>query len=201
MTGMRSLVSPAWSATPDSSPWWSVRFVSKIRCRHSRLQQINDRRGVAKGAWPSGGQAALLRERTFALSKETGNASRSYLTRSVDPSKYEEVRNLLVQSQTILVPAIRMLRGNLAYYVGLDRENSASATSASGRRLRMPGRWRRCSRCSPWPGHLPMRASASRGQSPITRRSGCCREAYSWGPDSQPPGAARSRFPRENMSN
>ena len=42
-----------------------------------------------------------------------------------DPSKYEEIRRLLAESQTILVPVIRTLRGNLAYYVGLDRENSA----------------------------------------------------------------------------
>ena len=42
-----------------------------------------------------------------------------------DPSSYDEVRRLLAESQTKLVPAIRALRGNIAYYVGLDRENSA----------------------------------------------------------------------------
>ena len=42
-----------------------------------------------------------------------------------DPSKYEEVRRLLDESQTTLLPAIRALKGNIAYYVGLDRENSA----------------------------------------------------------------------------
>jgi hypothetical protein len=41
-----------------------------------------------------------------------------------EPSKYEEVRRLLDESQTTLLPAIRALEGNIAYYVGLDRENS-----------------------------------------------------------------------------
>ena len=40
-----------------------------------------------------------------------------------DPSKYEEVRRLLDQSQKTLLPVIRALNGNVAYYVGLDREN------------------------------------------------------------------------------
>jgi hypothetical protein len=40
-----------------------------------------------------------------------------------DPAKYEEVRRLLDQSQKTLLPVIRALNGNVAYYVGLDREN------------------------------------------------------------------------------
>jgi hypothetical protein len=42
-----------------------------------------------------------------------------------DPDKYETIRRLLDHSQESLVPAIRTLKGNLAYYVGIDRENCA----------------------------------------------------------------------------
>jgi quinol monooxygenase YgiN len=42
-----------------------------------------------------------------------------------DPDKYETIRRMLDESQQSLIPAIRALKGNLAYYVGIDRENSA----------------------------------------------------------------------------
>ena len=42
-----------------------------------------------------------------------------------DADKYDMIRQLLDQSQKTLIPAIRALKGNLAYYVGIDRENSA----------------------------------------------------------------------------
>ena len=42
-----------------------------------------------------------------------------------DADKYEMIRQLLDQSQKTLIPAIRALKGNRAYYVGIDRENSA----------------------------------------------------------------------------
>ena len=42
-----------------------------------------------------------------------------------DPENYERVRKLLDESRTTLVPAIRALRGNRGYFVGIDRENSA----------------------------------------------------------------------------
>ena len=41
-----------------------------------------------------------------------------------DASKYPVVRTLLDQSQATLIPAIRALQGNLAYYVAIDRENN-----------------------------------------------------------------------------
>jgi hypothetical protein len=41
-----------------------------------------------------------------------------------DADKYHHVRQLLDDSQKTLVPAIRALRGNKAYYVGIDQENS-----------------------------------------------------------------------------
>jgi hypothetical protein len=41
-----------------------------------------------------------------------------------DASKYPMVRTLLDESQASLKPAIGRLNGNLAYYVGIDRENS-----------------------------------------------------------------------------
>jgi quinol monooxygenase YgiN len=42
-----------------------------------------------------------------------------------DAEKFEDIRKLLDESQKSLVPAIRGLKGNLAYYVGIDRENNA----------------------------------------------------------------------------
>jgi len=42
-----------------------------------------------------------------------------------DADKYAIIRQLLDQSQKTLIPAIRALKGNRAYYVGIDRENSA----------------------------------------------------------------------------
>jgi quinol monooxygenase YgiN len=42
-----------------------------------------------------------------------------------DPENYERVRQLLDESQKTLMPAIRALRGNRGYHVGIDRENSA----------------------------------------------------------------------------
>ena len=42
-----------------------------------------------------------------------------------DADQYEAVRRLLDQSQKTLIPAIRALRGNRGYYVGVDRENNA----------------------------------------------------------------------------
>jgi hypothetical protein len=42
-----------------------------------------------------------------------------------DPEKYDAVRNLLDGSRKTLVPAIRALKGNRGYYVGIDRENNA----------------------------------------------------------------------------
>jgi hypothetical protein len=41
-----------------------------------------------------------------------------------DASRYPIVRALLDDSQASLKPAIGRLNGNLAYYVGIDRENS-----------------------------------------------------------------------------
>lgn len=38
---------------------------------------------------------------------------------------YDAVRKLLDDSQKTLVPAIRRLKGNRAYYAGIDRENNA----------------------------------------------------------------------------
>jgi hypothetical protein len=42
-----------------------------------------------------------------------------------DPENYEAIRLLLDRSQAVLAPAIRALRGNRSYYVGIDRENGA----------------------------------------------------------------------------
>jgi quinol monooxygenase YgiN len=41
-----------------------------------------------------------------------------------DPDKFHHVRQLLDHSQKTLVPAIRALKGNNSYYVGIDQENS-----------------------------------------------------------------------------
>jgi hypothetical protein len=41
-----------------------------------------------------------------------------------DAPRYAVVRKLLDESRASLIPAIRALRGNLAYYVGIDQENS-----------------------------------------------------------------------------
>lgn len=37
----------------------------------------------------------------------------------------QEVRDRLEQSQTTLIPALKMLKGNLGYYVGIDEPNCA----------------------------------------------------------------------------
>jgi hypothetical protein len=42
-----------------------------------------------------------------------------------DADKFETVRKVLDESQKTLIPAIRALKGNQAYYVGIDRENNA----------------------------------------------------------------------------
>jgi quinol monooxygenase YgiN len=42
-----------------------------------------------------------------------------------EPDKYETVRQLLQESEKTLIPAIRGLEGNRAYYVGIDRENNS----------------------------------------------------------------------------
>jgi hypothetical protein len=42
-----------------------------------------------------------------------------------DPENFESIRILLDDSQKSLIPAIKQLSGNLGYYVGIDRENSA----------------------------------------------------------------------------
>jgi quinol monooxygenase YgiN len=41
-----------------------------------------------------------------------------------DASKYTTIRTLLDESEASLIPAIRGLNGNLAYYVGIDRNNN-----------------------------------------------------------------------------
>jgi quinol monooxygenase YgiN len=38
---------------------------------------------------------------------------------------YQAIRDLLDASQTTLIPAIRALKGNLGYYVGIDLINNA----------------------------------------------------------------------------
>ena len=42
-----------------------------------------------------------------------------------DAANYDAVRKLLDDSQKTLVPAIRRLNGNRAYYAGIDREDNA----------------------------------------------------------------------------
>jgi quinol monooxygenase YgiN len=42
-----------------------------------------------------------------------------------DPENFETIRKLLDESQTSLIPAIRALKGNHSYYVGIDRQNNA----------------------------------------------------------------------------
>jgi hypothetical protein len=42
-----------------------------------------------------------------------------------DAANYDAIRKLLDDSQKTLIPAIRDLKGNRAYYVGIDPENNA----------------------------------------------------------------------------
>ena len=42
-----------------------------------------------------------------------------------DAANYDTVRKLLDESQKYLIPATRGLKGNRAYYVGIDSENNA----------------------------------------------------------------------------
>jgi hypothetical protein len=39
--------------------------------------------------------------------------------------RHDTIRGLLDDSQKILIPAIRALKGNRAFYAGIDRENNA----------------------------------------------------------------------------
>jgi hypothetical protein len=41
-----------------------------------------------------------------------------------DAENFEHIRQLLDDSQKTLIPGIRQLKGNKAYYVGIDQENS-----------------------------------------------------------------------------
>ena len=42
-----------------------------------------------------------------------------------DATNYDTVRKLLDDSQKTLIPAIRSLKGNRGYYLGIDPEDSA----------------------------------------------------------------------------
>ncbi|AKU16602.1 hypothetical protein [Luteipulveratus mongoliensis] len=42
-----------------------------------------------------------------------------------EADQYEAVRSLLDESQQTLIPAIRALKGNRAFYAGVDSENNA----------------------------------------------------------------------------
>jgi len=42
-----------------------------------------------------------------------------------DAANYDTVRKLLDDSRKTLIPAMRVLKGNQAYYVGIDPENNA----------------------------------------------------------------------------
>jgi hypothetical protein len=41
-----------------------------------------------------------------------------------EASHYEAIRQKLIETQTSLVPAIKALKGNIAFYAAIDRENS-----------------------------------------------------------------------------
>ncbi len=41
-----------------------------------------------------------------------------------EAGRYEAIRQKLTESQAILVPALKALKGNLAFYAAIDRENS-----------------------------------------------------------------------------
>lgn len=42
-----------------------------------------------------------------------------------DAGQYNTIRQMLDEAQATLAPAIRALKGNLAFYAGVDRENCA----------------------------------------------------------------------------
>jgi hypothetical protein len=42
-----------------------------------------------------------------------------------EASHYDAIRERLIESQTTLIPAIKALKGNLAFYAGIDRKNCA----------------------------------------------------------------------------
>jgi hypothetical protein len=42
-----------------------------------------------------------------------------------DAENYQHIRQLLDDSQKTLIPAIKALKGNQSYYVGIDQQNSA----------------------------------------------------------------------------
>ena len=46
-----------------------------------------------------------------------------------DAANYDAIRKLLDDSEKTLVPAIRALKGNRAYYVGIDPENNAMTST------------------------------------------------------------------------
>ena len=40
-----------------------------------------------------------------------------------EASRYETIRQKLIESQTSLIPALKALKGNIAFYAAIDREN------------------------------------------------------------------------------
>jgi hypothetical protein len=60
----------------------------------------------------------------------------------------DTIRKLLDDSQKTLIPAIRALKSNRAYYVGIDPENNAMTNVSCGIRAPTPSRWPRFNRCS-----------------------------------------------------
>jgi hypothetical protein len=91
-----------------------------------------------------------------------------------DAANYDAVRKLLDDSQKTLVPANRRLKGNRAYYAGIDRENNAMTNVSVWTRAATPSRWPRFNRCSIWPRFLSRPGCVSKDRSPIAKRSGRC---------------------------
>ena len=80
-----------------------------------------------------------------------------------DADKAAIVEAKLMESKTALEAGIRAMRGNLGYYVGIDRRTTQSRTSVFGRALKLLSKWQRSSRCLTSQAHLLLWASAFNG--------------------------------------
>ena len=88
-----------------------------------------------------------------------------------DAANYDAVRKLLDDSQKTLIPAIGALRGNRAYYVGIDPENNAM-TNVSVWDTRTDAE--QMAALQPMLMVLLMPGCVSTGLSPTTKHSGRC---------------------------
>ena len=92
-----------------------------------------------------------------------------------DAANYDAIRKLLDDSQKTLVPAIRALKGNRAYYAGIDPENNAMTNVSVWDTRADAEQMATLQPMSIWPKFSLKPGCVSKDRSPTTRRSGGCK--------------------------